>query len=31
MKRNTIPVEFQKYIDDDLLNITWEKEGKKVD
>ena len=30
MKKNIIPKEFQQYIDEDLLNITWEKEGEKV-
>ena len=30
MKKNSIPKEFQQYIDEDLLNITWEEEGEKV-
>ena len=30
MTKNSIPKEFQQYIDEDLLNITWEEEGEKV-
>lgn len=27
---NTIPKEFHKYIDEDLIKIAWENEGEKV-
>ncbi len=30
MEKNTIPKEFRKYIDEDLLTVTWENEGEKV-
>jgi len=30
MEKNTIPKEFRKYIDEDLLTVTWENEGEKI-
>ena len=30
MKNSSIPIEFQQFIEEDLLNIKWEEEGKKV-